>query len=166
MHSCNLFVAFVPQPSVTFSLSSNADGFTTKEDWFGLSICQCQLGTRVGRLDSYKIESNLSETAFTVVTAVIYCSAVPKLCLALLGTLPFTLIGLATNCDRSHCWQIETLETPVTASSHLDPIYFEVFSFSHEQMCIASWADTQKGLHWQLKIHRFASLCNALCTWC
>lgn len=32
-------------------------------------------------------------------------------------------------------------------------------------MCAASWADTQKGLHWQLKIHRFASLCNASFKW-
>lgn len=65
------------------------------------------------QLDNDKIASDLSGIAFIVVIGVIYCLDVLKLCHALLGTLPFTLIGLATNCDRFHCWQTrsETLET-------------------------------------------------------
>lgn len=54
------------------------------------------------QLDNDKIASDLSGIAFIVVIGVIYCSDVLKLCHDLLGTLPLMLIGLATNCDRSH----------------------------------------------------------------
>lgn len=59
------------------------------------------------QLDNDKIASDLSGIAFIVVIGLIHCWDVLKLCHALLGTLPFMLIGLATNCDRSHCWQTE-----------------------------------------------------------
>lgn len=88
------------------------------------------------QLDNDKIASDLSGKKHSLLLSeVIYCSDVLKLCHALLGTLPFTLIGLATNCDRFHSWQTrsKTLETAQNASSHLDPIYFEAFSFSCEQ---------------------------------
>lgn len=63
-----------------------------------------------------------------------------KLCHALPGTLPFTLIGLATNRDRPHCRQTpsEALETAEMASSHLDPIYSEALSMGTNNMYIAS----------------------------
>lgn len=88
------------------------------------------------QLDNDKIASDLSGIAFIVVIRVIYCSDVPRLCHDLLGTLPFTLIGLATHCDRSHRWQTwsEALETAATISSHLDPIYSEALSFSCKQI--------------------------------
>lgn len=55
------------------------------------------------QLDNDEIASDLSGLAFIVVIGVIYCSDVLKLCHALLRTLPFTLIELATTSDSSHC---------------------------------------------------------------
>lgn len=97
------------------------------------------------QLDNDEIASDLSGLAFIVVMEVIYCSDVLKLCHALLRTLPFTLIGLATNSDRSHCWQTpsETLETASTSTSHRDPIYFEALFIWTNNMYIARQAQSQ-----------------------
>lgn len=123
------------QSQFNFFLSFIADGFTTKVYLFE---CLPMSAWRQMwcQLDNDEIASDLSGLAFIVVIGVIYCSDVLKLCHALLRTLPFTLIELATNSDRSHCWQTqsETLETASTSSSHLDPVYFQALSFSFEQI--------------------------------
>lgn len=106
-------------------------------DWVPMSAWH----RRWCQLDNDRIASDLSGTAFIVVIVVIYCSNVLKLCHALLGTLPFTLIGLATNCGASHFWQtqsetLETAETPrVTWSS-------QTLSFSCEQITCTSLLST------------------------